>query len=196
MDKVSKTGLPDGCWYWNGALSGSGYGQFWDGERNIPAHWFFLNKRPQKGKEACHKCDNKICVRPSHIFIGTRSDNMKDCVSKGRLRPENGLKAASLKPKKYHKGINNHECKLTNEQAALAKKCPRKRGAATAMSKKFGVSLTVICDIRDGKRWTHLKWTHNAPKHYAAHYGRKGGQNETVLAADFNPSLKLLHSAA
>lgn len=144
------------CWNWAGSRSGSGYGQFWDGARSIPAHWFLLTKRPGRGKEACHRCDNKLCVRPSHIFIGTRSDNMRDCVSKGRLRPTNGC-LAMLKIRNVHKGVNNHQSKLTEEEATEAKNCPRKRGYATAMAKRLGVSLTVICDIRDGKRWTHLK---------------------------------------
>lgn len=143
------------CWNWAGSKSGSGYGQFWDGKRNIPAHWFLLTKRPQHGQEACHHCDNKLCVRPSHIFIGSRSDNMKDCVSKGRLRPENGCRAM-LKVRKVHIGVNNHECKLTQEQALIARACPTKRGAASALAKAFGVSLPVICDIRQGKRWSHL----------------------------------------
>ena len=144
----------DMCWNWAGARSGSGYGQFWDGERNIPAHWFLLESRPANGKEACHNCDNKLCVRPSHIFIGSRSDNMKDMVSKSRHNTMPGFRA--MIKARNQRGQNNHECKLTESQAIEAKNCSRKRGAATAMAKRFGVSLTVVCDIRDGKRWTHL----------------------------------------
>lgn len=156
---MAKVNIQDGnkCWIWKGATTGkSGYGQFWNGERNMQAHHFLLDAPVPKGKEACHRCDNKLCVRPSHIFIGTRSDNMRDCFSKGRLRPLNGC-LAMHKNRKLHRGINNHESKLTEAQAREAKSCPRKRGAATALAKKLGVSLTVICDIRDGKRWTHLK---------------------------------------
>lgn len=146
---------PNACWIWKGSRGGSGYGQFWDGNRTVPAHWFLLSDYPKSGFEACHSCDNKLCVNPNHVFIGTRSDNMRDCVSKGRLRPQNGCKAM-LKVRRIHRGVNNHECKLTEAQAREAKNCPRKYGAATEMAKRFGVSITVICDIRDGKRWTHL----------------------------------------
>jgi hypothetical protein len=141
--------------------AGSGYGQFWDGGRNTPAHWFLLEQRPSKGKEACHTCDNKLCVNPDHIFIGSRSDNMRDCVEKGRLKPTNGC-LAMLKVRRSYKGVNNHECKLTDEQALRARNCPRKYGAASKLAKEFGVSLTVICDIRDGKWWTHLTQEHLA----------------------------------
>ena len=152
-DKVEIKGKED-CWTWSGSRSGSGYGQFWDGTRNIPAHWYLLTIKPTAGQEACHTCDNKLCVRPSHIFIGTRSDNMKDMVKKGRHNTGPGCRAM-LKVRRQ-RGQNNHECKLTEEQARQAKDCPRTRGAATALAKRLGVSLTVVCDIRDGKRWAHL----------------------------------------
>jgi hypothetical protein len=79
------------CWIWTGAtmkngygkLSGSGHG----GENLIAAHrasWI-LHKGPiPEGLDVCHQCDTPECVNPEHLFIGTRLDNMKDCVSKGR----------------------------------------------------------------------------------------------------------------
>lgn len=144
-----------GCWNWTGATNGKGYGQFSLNGKTILAHHFLLLDRLEKGKEACHHCDNPSCVRPSHIFIGTRSDNMQDCVKKGRHKSV-GIQNANSFRKIWHKGETNHAHKLTEAQARQAKECPRKRGAATRMAKEFGVSLTVICDIRDGKRWTHL----------------------------------------
>lgn len=163
MAKVNTSKNATGCWLWTGSKTSSGYGQFWNGERTIQAHWFLLPSYPPRGKEACHSCDTKLCVNPKHIFIGTHSENMKDCVVKGRLRPHNGCKAM-LKVRRINYGVNNHECKLTEAQAIEAKSCSRKYGAATELAKRLGVSLTVICDIRDGKRWTHLKEPSCPPK--------------------------------
>lgn len=147
-----------GCWEWIGSKGGSGYGQFWYRGKLIPAHWFLLHRHPSGIEEACHICDNKLCVNPRHIFIGTRSDNMRDCVSKGRYNQEASRKSCfkMLEKRRLHRGVNNHQCKLTQEQALLAKACPTRRGAAAFMAREFGVSLTVICDIRQGKRWTQL----------------------------------------
>lgn len=148
----------DSCWNWAGSRSGSGYGQFWNGQRNIPAHWFLLTSYPPEGQEACHHCDNKLCVRPSHIFIGSRSDNMQDMLAKGRDNKQARTRAARTMflKRRIHRGVNNHKCMLTEEQAKLAKACPRKYGAAQRMARAFGVSATVVVDIRNGNRWAHL----------------------------------------
>jgi len=153
MSKVQKT---ETCWIWTGAQNSRGYGQFWNGVKTIQAHWFLLPEQPPKGKEACHHCDNPLCVRPSHIFIGTRSENMIDCCKKGRHR-HGDTKLAAQKRKTWHRGSNNHASKLTEEQAKIAKNCPIKYGEASKLAKLFGVSLTVITEIRSGKRWSHLK---------------------------------------
>lgn len=155
MQKV--TVAEGGCWEWSGSKGSNGYGQFWDGVRLIPAHRFLVGHDSiPGGLHACHKCDNKICVNPSHIFIGTRSDNMRDCVSKGRLRPENGC-AAMLRCRKLQLGDKNHEAVLNEDQAILAKACPKTRGASSRLARHFGVSLSLICALRSGRRWNHLR---------------------------------------
>jgi hypothetical protein len=151
-----KTGA--GCWEWQGSLATNGYGQFFRNDGSRQAHrisWEYENGEIPEDLHVCHKCDNRKCVRPSHLFLGTRSDNMKDMVKKFRHNTAPGC-AAMRKVRKIHTGQNNHQCRLTDEQAMIAKCCPKKRGLSSRLAKLFGVSLTVICDIRAGKRWTHL----------------------------------------
>lgn len=85
--KVHKTPK---CWVWNGASQRGGYGVisagFWKG-KIIAAHrlsWILKNGMISSTEIVCHKCDNPKCVRPSHLFIGTHADNVKDKIAKGR----------------------------------------------------------------------------------------------------------------
>jgi hypothetical protein len=151
MDKVE---LTDYCWNWKGATNGVGYGQFWNGNKNMQAHWFLLADKPKNGMEACHRCDNRLCVRPSHIFIGTRSDNMADCVRKGRHVGR--INEYRNNRKIWHRGESNHGSKLTKEQAMECKKCPDEFGAATKLARKFGVHVSVVTGIKKGIRWKHI----------------------------------------
>jgi hypothetical protein len=88
MAKVDKN--KNGCWLWTAGTYGGGYGCFArDGVTPELAHRsayiLFVGPLP-KGMDLCHRCDTPACVNPEHLFIGTRADNMRDCVQKGRTR--------------------------------------------------------------------------------------------------------------
>lgn len=83
---VVSTGL-GACWQWVGPTHGHGYGHFWvQGNKAMNAHrWAFEEAFGQAGElQVCHRCDNRLCVRPDHLFLGSQSDNMRDMHSKGR----------------------------------------------------------------------------------------------------------------
>jgi len=87
--KVKKT---SGCWLWVGAKQRRGYGYLHNGghskRKPIRAHrysWEIHNGPIPAGLWVLHKCDAPSCVNPAHLFLGTRSDNMKDAASKGRI---------------------------------------------------------------------------------------------------------------
>lgn len=76
----------DGCWNWTGSHSG-GYPRFvfrgtnWKASRVM---WVLVNGEIPPGLFCCHKCDNRGCVKPDHLFIGTAKDNADDMVAKKR----------------------------------------------------------------------------------------------------------------
>lgn len=76
----------DGCWEWTGKIGKNGYGVFFANVKAYPAHrksWQMANGPIPSGMHICHHCDNKKCVRPDHLFVGTHADNMRDAWAKG-----------------------------------------------------------------------------------------------------------------
>jgi hypothetical protein len=91
------------CWNWEGYISPSGYGYttvVGQKERRVHRLMWALKFGPvPEGKEVCHKCDNRGCINPSHLFLGTHQDNMHDSSVKGRM-VNNWKHNAEYKPKR------------------------------------------------------------------------------------------------
>ena len=95
-EKLLNLSVPEpnsGCWLWLGVLQGSGYGSVGigsmrDGTRTMigahrAAYLAFCGVIPV-GLFVLHKCDNKLCINPDHLFLGTQADNNADKLAKGR----------------------------------------------------------------------------------------------------------------
>ena len=136
---------PDECWWWNGKMRTCNvkytpmtYGVF----LSFPASrisWILANGRqPKKGHVICHRCDQPLCVNPSHLFEGTRGDNQRDMQEK--------LRSGIL-------GTKNPKARLTPEQVMEIRASDE---TDTALGRKYGVWPTTIRDARSGRRWRFL----------------------------------------
>ena len=164
--KVNKTSV-DGCWIWTGATCGPdrNYGNFRYLGKNIKAHRlsYEIAFGPFSSELlVCHKCDNGLCVNPSHLFIGTQKDNIDDMHKKGRA-VHVGLK-----------GENHPRHKLTNADALEIRSLYAAGKSQYALADMFGVSRSTIANVVRDDTWSN----HPRRKHCfkcSPYGGRKGG---------------------
>jgi hypothetical protein len=77
------------CWVWKLGTTPNGYGKVKRLGKTLLSHRvafeLHYNKQIPDGVEVLHKCDNKPCCNPYHLFLGTQKDNVNDAISKGRM---------------------------------------------------------------------------------------------------------------
>lgn len=136
---TDKRGGPDACWPWVGALSRIGYGQFGLNRRSVVAHraaYEYAHGPFPAHLKVLHKCDNRACQNPSHLFLGTQADNVADMVAKGRERKA--------------RGERHPHAKLTAACVAAIRADSRPQAV---IAKDYGVVQTTISRIKLGQAW-------------------------------------------
>ncbi len=87
-DFLSKIKTSEGCSIWDGSKGSNGYGTVNIDGLTYSTHraaFTFTKGVIPKGFDVCHTCDNRSCINPNHLVLGSRLDNMRDAMSKGRL---------------------------------------------------------------------------------------------------------------
>lgn len=140
---IAKT--ESGCWEWTGPLKWSGYGTFGFGGRLRLAHRFSYERTKgpiPAGLFVCHTCDNRKCVNPDHLWIGTHADNMADKIAKDR-----GYKGPSL--------IHSEKHPLSKLDTAAARAIRGDSRPAHAIAAEYGVSKSLVWGIKKGTHWKY-----------------------------------------
>lgn len=138
----------NGCWTYNGVVTKDGYGRLRYEGVKVLAHRlaYILSNKVEIPEGMCvlHSCDNRICVNPKHLFLGTHSDNMKDMKQKGRRK---GFLLGEMSPKA--KFTDTEVLRIRAEYAAGIKD-------QMVLSVEYGVSQPCISAIVLRKTWKHL----------------------------------------
>jgi len=126
----------DNCWNWIGIYDRDGYGHIKINRKQVIAHrfsWVLKNGEIPKNMYVLHRCDNPKCVNPSHLFLGTQQDNIKDKVNKNRQSSK--LTISQVKQ------IRNFKGKFTQKEIA----------------KMFDVDSSTVGYIHRNKTWRHTE---------------------------------------
>lgn len=147
-DKIATAG-PGDCWLWTAGKFSTGYGAVWAKGQNRLAHRAAYEAVHGPGSAAGlvvrHKCDVKACVNPAHLELGTRDDNMRDMVERGRH-------VACM-------GKANGNAKLTDADVRTIRAKYVSGGpecGLSALGRLYGTSPSNIRRIVDRTRWRHV----------------------------------------
>ena len=143
--RVDRSGGPDACWPWLGPIARNSYGitSYYGGRT-----WWYTHRLAYAmahgaipdGQDVCHRCDVRRCCNPAHLFAGSRLDNMRDAMVKGRTARGRGLPNTKL-------------------SEAIVREIRRAAAAGIQgkiLASQYGVSPMTVSDILRGKTWRHV----------------------------------------
>ncbi len=133
------------CWEWQAATMGHGYGfiKIPGTRKQIGAHrlsYLIHYGEIPDDTMVCHTCDNPLCVKPTHLFLGVGADNLQDMKNKGR----------------HLYGTRNKGSKLTDEKVRSIHIMAGQGVSQSEIGKSFGVGQSTIWKILHGQRWEYI----------------------------------------
>lgn len=143
------------CWIWIGTNSSTGYGEFGANKDHYSAHRFSYQLHYGEipnGFLVCHKCDNRPCIRPDHLFAGTQSDNIKDMYKKGRQnknpKPRN--------PECVPRGERHHKTQLTTEKVIYIRELHESGMSQREIARQLKIHHATVGHVVRREVWKHV----------------------------------------
>jgi hypothetical protein len=137
---------PDKCWEWKKSCASSGYGNWYWDKKAGGAHResFKLFEKFDLELSVLHKCGNRKCCNPEHLYAGTQKQNVKDTRDHGRYSPP-----------PYKRGEAVGTSKLTEDIVRKIKIDLKNNKSLKELADKYNVTVQCICLIKKEKNW---KW--------------------------------------
>jgi hypothetical protein len=141
---VDRHGVDD-CWNWTGSKEGGGYGQLSSGEGGSPLRshrlsWEIAHGPIPDGQYVLHRCDNRACCNPAHLFLGTAADNTADMMSKGRAKV----------------GESHPDAKVTAADVLAIRDRAAAGDSSNAIARDMPLSRQAVRDIVARRTWKHV----------------------------------------
>lgn len=168
LERFERYVIPEpmsGCYLWSGGQVPDGYGIFrWSTDTGIKAHrasWRLYRGEIPSGAHVLHRCDNRACVNPDHLFLGDNDANVADRVKKGRSArvcgPDNWNYrdgSSRLRGKLgVCRGERVHGAKL-NEAKVRAIRADRR--SQSKIASDYGIAQTLVSQVKRRKVWAHV----------------------------------------
>lgn len=135
-----KVDAATGCWVWQRVKNNAGYGQlrYIDGPRLAHRVSWIVHRGPIPGGiQVLHKCDVKLCVNPSHLFLGTQKENLRDMVRKDRSS----------------RGGRHFNAVVIERIVRVIRRSKR---TLTDLAAHYGITYGEAWNIRSRRRWAHI----------------------------------------
>lgn len=162
------------CWIWTGGMATGGYGSATFRSRSTRAHrlaYQFATGTDPGNKCVCHSCDNPLCVRPDHLWLGTHTDNHRDMETKRRNK-HGDQHWTRTNPEKVQRGDRSYQrrrpdwlargerhgnARLTEEIVRVMRYARVREGLSyDAIAIRFGFSKAAVYQAVIGKTWKHV----------------------------------------